>query len=74
MAQLDITADRRAVFNQVLAEAEPGVEIIYHVGDTAGGLHKSAALSAAQAGLCRLYQRKLAKFLYQYVALKRGDV
>jgi hypothetical protein len=71
MGQLDISQDRRAVFNQVLADCNPGDEIIYHVGANAIGPHKSAAMSAFDAGLCDLYQRKLAKYRYQYVAKKR---
>ena len=71
MTQQDISRDSKAAFGQVLATCAPGDEIIYHVGANAIGPHKSAAMNAFDAGLCDLYQRKLAKFLYQYVARKR---
>lgn len=71
MGQLDISKDRKAAFNQVLADCNPGDEIIYHVGQNAIGPHKHLAMSAFEAGLCDLYQRKLEKFRYQYIAKKR---
>lgn len=74
MAQQDISRDSRAVFANVLAECAPGDEVIYHVGANAIGPHKRAALSASDAGLCDLYQRKLAKYCYQYVARKRRPI
>jgi len=74
MPQQDISRDSRAVFGKVLAECAPGDEVIYHVGANAIGPHKNAAMGAFDAGLCDLYQRKLAKFLYQYVARKRRPI
>lgn len=74
MTQQDISRDSKAAFNQVLADCQPGDEIIYHVGATVIGPHKRAAMNASDAGLCDLYQRKLAKFLYQYVARKRKPI
>ena len=58
MAQIDITKERQGMFLLVLANAEPGDEIVYHVGSHAAGAHKSDALTAAQGGHCILYQRR----------------
>jgi hypothetical protein len=58
MAQIDITRERQGMFQQVLANAEPGDEIVYHVGSHAAGAHKRDALAAAKGGQCLLYQRR----------------
>lgn len=58
MAQIDITKERQGMFLLVLANAEPGDEIVYHVGKHAAGSHKHDALTAALEGHCILYQRR----------------
>jgi hypothetical protein len=69
MAQIDITKQRTGMFVHALADAQPGDEIIYHVGEYAGGCHKHDAAAAAEAKLCLLYQRRAGK-LFAYIARK----
>jgi hypothetical protein len=53
-----------------MAEAQAGDEVIYHVGQHAGGPHKKEALAAYEAGKCVLYQRKLGGGRFEYIAKK----
>lgn len=69
MAQIDITKERAGMFLMALANAEPGDEVIYHVGEHAAGAHKRDALSAQEAGHCLLYQRRVGP-LFAYIARK----
>lgn len=69
MAQIDITNERTGMFGHALADAEPGDEIVYHIGEYAGGCHKRDAAEAAEAGECLLYQRRAGK-LFAYIARK----
>lgn len=69
MAQIDITKQRTGMFVHALADAQPGDEIIYRVGEYAGGCHKHDAAAAAEAKLCLLYQRRDGK-LFAYIARK----
>lgn len=69
MAQIDITNQRKGMFGHALADAEPGDEIVYHIGEYAGGCHKHDAAAAAEAKLCILYQRRAGK-LFAYIARK----
>lgn len=69
MAQIDITKERAGMFGHALAGAEPGDEIIYHIGEHGGGPHKHEAFAAAQAGQCLLYQRRVGR-LFAYIARK----
>lgn len=65
MAQIDITNERSGMFMQALLKAEPGDEIVYHIGQYAAGAHKADALAAADGGQCFLYQRKVdGRFTY----------
>lgn len=70
MAQIDITKDRQGMFLLVLANAEPGDEIVYHVGERAAGAHKRDALEAQEAGHCLLYQRRMGERCFAYIARK----
>ena len=70
MAQIDITKERTGAFGRALADAEPGDEIVYHVGDRIGGAHRRDAFSAGSADLCILYQRKLENGMFAYIARK----
>lgn len=69
MAQIDITKERKGVFGNALAEAPQGDEIVYHIGEHAGGPHKRDALAAAEAGQCLIYQRRVGD-LFAYIAKK----
>lgn len=70
MAQIDITKDRQGMFLLVLANAEPGDEVLYHVGVHAAGAHKRDALEAQEAGHCLLYQRRMGESSFAYIARK----
>lgn len=70
MAQIDITKERQGMFLLVLANAEPGDEIVYHVGEHAAGAHKRDALTAAEGGHCILYQRRMGEGSFAYIARK----
>jgi len=70
MAKIDIRAESRGMFLRTLASAVPGDEIIYHIGEHAGGYHKADALNAMEAGRCILYQRRLAPRQFAYIARK----
>ena len=69
MAQIDITKERAGMFGHALAGAEPGDEVVYHVGEHAGGQHRRDAFEAAQGGACLLYQRRVGP-LFAYIARK----
>lgn len=71
MAKIDIRAEGKGMFLLTLATAKVGDEIIYHIGEHAGGLHKADAMRACGAGLCFLYQPKLGDRQFAYVARKR---
>lgn len=70
MAQHDITHTRQGSFQIVLGNAEPGDEIIYHIGEFCAGPHKAVALNSAEAGMCILYQRRHGKRQFAYIAKK----
>jgi hypothetical protein len=70
MAQHDITHTRPGAFRTVLANAEPGDEIIYHIGEFCAGPHKAVALDSAEAGMCILYQRRGERRNFVYIARK----
>jgi hypothetical protein len=70
MAQIDITKERSGMFMQALLKAEPGDEIVYHVGDRIGGAHRRDAFAAGSADLCILYQRRLEGGMFAYIARK----
>ena len=70
MAQIDIIKDRAGMFMMALANAEPGDEVLYHIGGYATGNHKQDALEAQEAGHCLLYQRRMDENKFAYIALK----
>lgn len=69
MTQIDITKARAGTFVVALDNAEPGDEIVYHVGQHAGGKHKKDARVTADRGQCLLYQRRVGS-LFAYIARK----
>lgn len=69
MAQIDITKEGKGMFRHALAGAQPGDEIVYHVGEHAGGTHKHDALTMSDGGQCLLYQRRVGS-LFAYIARK----
>ena len=70
MARIDITEKRTGHLAIALQEAEPGDEIIYHVGRFAAGAHKADALKLADSKQCFIYQRKLEHGQFEYIAKK----
>jgi len=70
MTQIDITKERKGSFLMALADAEPGAEIVYHIGDHASGHHKADAQIAGEGGYCLLYQRRLGDRRFAYIARK----
>lgn len=70
MAQIDITKDRAGMFLVALANAEPGDEVIYYIGECANGAHKKDAFKAEKAGHCLLYQRRMPESRFAYIARK----
>ena len=55
-------------FSDALKTTQRGDLINYHVGQYAGGLFKNDALTAAEARLVNLAQKKLGTGLFQYIA------
>jgi hypothetical protein len=72
MAEIDITKKGRGAFASTLSGAEVGDEIVYHIGEFAGGEHKHIAMASCEAGLCVLYQRKDGPRRFIYIAKKIG--
>jgi hypothetical protein len=72
----------RATFEEYVASAKPGDQIIYHVGllwwDTNFGIDfmkawntRKAAWEAMEAGKVTLVQKKLSDGIWSYIAVKR---
>lgn len=72
MAEIDITKKGRGAFASALGGAEVGDEIVYHIGEFAGGEHKHIAMTSCEDGLCVLYQRRDAERRFIYIAKKVG--
>ena len=70
MAKFYITDQLGGAFHRALLDAEPGDEIVYHVGDHAAGPHRRDAFNAAQEGLCMIYQRRSGG-VFEYTARKK---
>lgn len=68
----DISKRPEGLFHHALSEAQVGDEIIYHVGPHAAGPHKKDAYETYSDGHCILYQRRIRRSLFEYVAKKRG--
>lgn len=68
----DISKRPEGIFGLVLHEAEVGDEVVYHVGQYAIGPHKKEAFNAYTEGKCILYQRKIGRGQFEYVAKKKG--
>lgn len=53
-----------------LSTAEPGDELVYHIGKYAAGAHKRDALAAQKGGFCLLYQKRIEDGVFAYIARK----
>jgi hypothetical protein len=67
----DVSKRPQGLFHIVMGEAQAGDEVIYHRGAYAAGPHKKDAYDTYCNGQCTLYQRKLGKDLFEYVAKKK---
>lgn len=71
-SMIDITKDRTGMFGHRLAEAVKGDRLIYHVGQSCGGVHRRDAANASEAGQCFLVMKRAdADGLFFYLAVKR---
>lgn len=70
MTQIDVSNEGKGAFSAALVNAEVGDEIIYHVGEFCGGIHRHLAMASSEAGLCVLYQRKEGPRRFIYIAKK----
>lgn len=70
MDQIDISKRGKGIFHQTMKAADVGDEIVYYIGPFLGGPHRFEAAGNYKAGLCILYQRRLAKNKFAYIAKK----
>ena len=56
---------------RALAEAQKGDRIVYHVGQTCGGLHRFAAARAETEKLALLFCKRSYGSTFAYLAVKR---
>jgi len=70
MALIDLTQTRPGAFITALEDAEPGDELLYHIGEWCAGPHKHVALDCAERKNCILYQRRHDKTRFAYIAKK----
>jgi hypothetical protein len=56
---------------RALAEAQKGDRIVYHVGQTCGGLHRFAAARAETEKLALLFCKRAYGSTFAYLAVKR---
>jgi hypothetical protein len=67
-----ITGDTsKDAFYRALAEAQKGDRIVYHVGQTCGGLHRHAAARAETDKLVFLFCKREGVGQFAYLAVKR---
>jgi hypothetical protein len=67
-----ITGDtKQDALYRALGEAQKGDRIVYHVGQTCGGLHRYAAARAESEKLCLLFCKRAGFGLFEYIAVKR---
>jgi hypothetical protein len=67
-----ITGDTRPdALYHALAEAQKGDRIVYHVGQTCGGIHRFAAARAETDKLALLFCKRAYGSTFAYLAVKR---
>jgi hypothetical protein len=66
----NITKNGRGALHNTLETIPRGDEIIYHIGEYAGGPHKKDAMALYLAGECLLFQRKVGPGQFAYIARK----
>jgi uroporphyrinogen-III synthase len=60
----------RGAFAVAVGEAEPGDQIVYHVGQHCGGPHREEARAAYEGGLVLLTSRRSVDGLFEYIAVR----
>lgn len=69
--ETDISKEPKGALPRVIAEAQPGDRIIYHVGINCMGEHRTDASAAYEAGLAILVQRRSkTPGLFEYMAVR----
>ena len=67
-----ITGDTKPdALERALAEAERGTRIVYHRGQTCGGIHRHAAARAETEKRCFLFCKREGVGQFAYLAVKR---
>ena len=67
-----ITGERsETALEDALAKAEKGDRIVYHVGQTCGGLHRFSAARAETEKRCFLFCKREGVGQFAYLAVKR---
>lgn len=69
---LNICSERSGAFDTILAQSQPGDQIVYHQGIHCAGAHRAAAYNAACEGRVFLVQRRVEAGVFQYLAIVRG--
>ena len=70
MAEHDLTKAKPGSFLTALANAEVGDDLLYHVGEFAGGPHKRAAMLSFEGGKSFIFRRKLGPGLFAHYVRK----
>lgn len=65
-----INEEPRGAFDQHIAVAEPGDQIVYHVGQFCGGAHRQDARNAYEAGLVLLTSRRSVDGMFEHIAVR----
>ena len=66
----NVAKSPRGSFDAAVATADAGEEIVYHVGEFAGGAHRREAYAAYEAGKVVLVQRRVAPKLFRFIAVR----
>jgi hypothetical protein len=62
---------KQDALERALAEAERGTRIVYHRGQTCGGIHRHAAARAETEKRCFLFCKREGVGQFAYLAVKR---
>jgi hypothetical protein len=60
----------KGAFPAVIEAADPGDQIVYHVGQHCGGAHRQDARNAYEAGLVLLTSRRSIDGMFEYIAVR----
>lgn len=71
MNVIDITKQKQGCFWNALADADKGDQIIYHIGDYCGGVHRRDAANAAAQNKCLLFCKRADNGAFAYLVVKR---